>query len=84
MFHSKKMNNRINHLHERALKLVCNDYASTFESLLERDNSLVIHERNLQLFAAEMYKLRNGLTPKIMEDLFPPREIKCNIRMQCL
>ena len=78
IFHSKKMNNRINHLHERALKLAYND--STFESLLERDNSLTIHERNLQLLATEMYKLRNGLAPKIMEDLFTPREIKYNIR----
>ena len=78
MFHSKKMNNRINHFHERALKLAYNDYTSTFESLLERDNSLTIHKRNLQLLATEMYKLRHGLAPKIMEDLFPPREIKYN------
>ena len=33
MFHSKGMNNRINHLHERALMLVYNGHMSTFESL---------------------------------------------------
>ena len=52
---------------------------STFESLLQRDNPVTIHGRNLQLLATEMYKLRNGLSPKIMEDLFPLREINYNI-----
>ena len=80
MFHTKRMNNRLNQLHERALKLAYNDHMSTFESLLQRDNSVTIHSRNLQLLATKMYKLRNGLAPKIMEDLFPLREINYNIR----
>ena len=80
MFHSRRMNNRINHLHGRALRLAYNDHMSTFESLLQRDNYVTIHGRNLQLLAAEMYKLRNGLAPKIVEDLFPLREINYNIR----
>ena len=40
------------------------------ESLLERDKSVTIHYRNLQLLATEMYKLKNGLTPKIMQNYF--------------
>ena len=80
MFHSKRLNNRINQLHERALKLAYNDYMSTFESLLQRDNYVTIHGRNLQLLATEMYTLRNGLAPKIMQDFFPLREINYNIR----
>ena len=68
IFHSKK-------------KLAYNDYTSTFESLLERDNPQTIHERNLQLLATEMHKLgMDWHLPKIMEDLFPPRKIKYNIR----
>ena len=31
MFCSRKMNRKINHLHERALRLVYNDYNSTFK-----------------------------------------------------
>ena len=34
MFYSRKTNNRINKLHERALRLVYDDYESTFEDLL--------------------------------------------------
>ena len=48
MFHSRKLNHRIYEIHERALRIVCNDHQCTFEELLERDNSFTIHERNLQ------------------------------------
>ena len=34
MFCSRKMNRKINHLHERALRLVYKDYSSTFNELL--------------------------------------------------
>ena len=34
MFYSRKTNNRINKLHEWALRLVYDDYESTFEDLL--------------------------------------------------
>ena len=37
MFYSRKTNNRINKLHERALRLVYSDYESTFEDLLTKD-----------------------------------------------
>ena len=47
MFHSKKLNRRINKIHERVLRIVYNDHQCTLEELLERDNSFTIHERNL-------------------------------------
>ena len=34
MFHSRKMNNKINRIHERALSLVYSDHASSFDELL--------------------------------------------------
>ena len=43
MFHSRTLNNRINKLHERALRLVYKDSQLTFEQLLEKDNSFTIH-----------------------------------------
>ena len=38
MFHSRKLNIQVNKLHERALRIVYQDYASSFTELLERDN----------------------------------------------
>ena len=35
MFHSRTLNNRINNLHERALRLVYNDQISSFETAFE-------------------------------------------------
>ena len=59
MFHSRKLNNRINKIQERALRIVYKDKESDFSNLLERDNSFTIHERNLQLLATEIYKVKN-------------------------
>ena len=42
MFYSRKTNNRINELHERALRLPCNDYECTFEDFLTKDGSFII------------------------------------------
>ena len=48
MFHSRKLNERINHIHERALRIVYKDFNSPFQELLIQDDSLNIHHRNLQ------------------------------------
>mgnify|MGYP001802811941 FL=1 len=55
MFHSKELNNRINRIHERSLRVVHRDYVSSFEDLLEKDNSLTIHQRNIQKLMTEIF-----------------------------
>ena len=47
----KTSDNRINHLHKRAPRTVYNDNVSTFEKLLEKDNSAAIRVRNLRILA---------------------------------
>ena len=53
MFHSRKQNQHINRIHERALGVVYKDYNSSFDELLEKDNSYKIHDRNLQKMVIE-------------------------------
>ena len=65
------MNNRINKIHERALRLVYkNETFLSFDELLKRDRSVSIHQKNLQILATEIYKAKNDLGPKIMKDTF--------------
>ena len=65
-FHSRKLNERINHIHERALRIVYKDFNSSFEELLIEDNSLNIHHRNLQKLVTEIFKVKNSLSPELM------------------
>ena len=46
MLHSRKINNRVNSLHERPLRVVYRDYNATFSELLSKDKSVTIHQRN--------------------------------------
>ena len=71
MFHSRQLNNRINRIHERALRIVYKDDISSFKELLAQDESFTVHERNIQTLAIELYKVAYRLSPKIMDLIFP-------------
>ena len=43
MFYIHKINNKINSLHKRRLKVIYNDKTSSFEELFEKDRSVSIH-----------------------------------------
>ena len=80
MFHSRQITHKINKLHERALRIVCNDHFSSFEELLSKEKSVTVHQRNLQILAIEIYKILNGLSPDIMQDIFETRSNYNNTR----
>ena len=62
MFCSRKSNSKINRLHERALRIVYNDYERTYGELLCHDNSFSIHDQNINCLATEIYKVANDLS----------------------
>ena len=64
---------KINALQERALRITYGDKTSSFNELLEKDNSVSIHHKNLQAPATEMYKVSNIMFPKILNDIFVSR-----------
>ena len=63
MFHRKKCNNRVDKIHQRALRIVYQDYVYSFTEPLEKDNSTTINNRNIQLLATELFKVKNELLP---------------------
>ena len=86
MFHSRTLNNRINRLHERTLRLVYKNSTLSFEELLQKANSVTIHHRNLQKLSTEMFKVINNHSPPIMKTIFPlstnPYRLSNNIPFQ--
>ena len=67
MFHSSGLNNKTNSLHERALRITYGDRSSSFQDLLNKENSVSIHHRNMQAIANEMFKVKNNIAPEIMK-----------------
>ena len=56
MYHRRALNNKINRPHERCLRIIYSDRTSTFKELLEKDNSVSIHYRNIQAVAIRSLK----------------------------
>ena len=69
MFHRRKMNNRINKHHKRKLRIVYIDY-SKFQRMLNKDNSLTIHQKNRITLETGMYNVKAWIAPETMEDVF--------------
>ena len=67
MFYSRKLNNKVNKLYKRCLRIVYSDNTSSFEKPLGTDSSISVHHQNIQILAIEFYKIVNGISPEIME-----------------
>ena len=80
MCHSRAINNKINHLHERCLRVIYIDKISSFKELLERDRSVPVHSRNLQIIATRMFKVYNNIAPPIITRIFDKRNPNCQLR----
>ena len=76
MCHSRTNNRKINRLYERCLRIIYNDKQSSFIKLLQKDNSVSIHQRNLHILAIETFKNSNGLSSVLMNDIFKLRDKK--------
>ena len=82
MFHSRHLNNKINWIHERALGLVYQNNLS-FSELLDLDNSVTVLQKNLQVLVKKIYKVKHGIAPEIMKDIFELQNPSHNLRSSC-
>ena len=76
------MDNRINKMQERALRLVYKDERQTFNDLLKLDSSVTVHQQNLQILAKEIFKVKSSLAPEIMTELLEIKEPYHNLRSE--
>ena len=71
MFHNRTLNNRINRIHEGALRIVYRDKTANFTKFLQKDNAVTAHQRNLQVLATQAYKVKMSFAPKLVKKHFP-------------
>ena len=80
MFTFRYSNNALNSIHERALRLIYNDYGLPFDRILVNNKPKSKHQKNIESLANEIYKFQADFTPPIMSDLFVTRENNYNFR----
>ena len=80
MIQSRRLNNKTNFIHERALRVTYQDNTSTFPELLNKDNSVSIHHRTLQVLATEMFEIHRGLSPELLRETFVSKTSSYNLR----
>ena len=81
MFCSCIINNEINRLHERCLRLLHGDKSLSFEKLLEQDKSITMHTRNLQILAMEMFRVYRNISPPNLSEIFHRRDMNYNLQI---
>ena len=86
MIHNRKLNKKINKVHERALRIAYGDHKTGFSELLNIDKFVTIYQRNLQYLLVEIYKDKKGISPTIINEIFqffenPVYELKSGVHL---
>ena len=77
MFHSQRMRHRINQINDWP-----SDSKLTFKELLDKNKTVSIHQKNLQVLATEIFKVKLNISPEILKELFSFNVRNYNLRSQ--
>ena len=80
MCHNRSLNTQINKIHHRALSIIYRDNTSSFDTLLEKSETVSIHHRNIHSLAIAIFKSLNNLSPSLMSELLKVKETKYDLR----
>ena len=73
MFCSKTLQNKINQIQKRALRIVYNEPNLNLDKLVELDKSTTIHIKNMITLLTEVYKTRNEENLIFMNKISPQK-----------
>ena len=81
LFSSKRVNNLVNKIHERMVRLIRNDYENRFNGLLEINNEVTFHvkKKTKKKQMTRVYECANGLSNSITNEIFSKRNIDHNL-----
>ena len=82
MFYKRALNKSIDRIHERALRLVYQNKNLSFSELLELDNVVTIHQKNLQVLVTKIFKVRSYFSPEMIKQVFDSQEPYYNLRSE--
>ena len=74
MFCSKRLQNKINQMQKRALRIVYNEPNLNLEKLVELDKSTTIHIKIIITLLTEVYKTTRGKNPIFMDKIFTQKK----------
>lgn len=69
IFDSRKLNDCINKLQEKAMRIAYRDWKPIFCELLSKGNFLTIYYHKLQKLATDVFKVYFGVAPVIMNNI---------------
>ena len=70
MTHSRGLNNKINHIHKQAARIIYKHFSTCFEVLLAKYQAVAIHNPNVQQLVIEIFKMKMEISPVIMREIF--------------
>ena len=77
-------NNKLEKLQERSLRIIHNDYESSFETLLKCSKQESLLTKRLKIMILEVFKTVNRFNPSCLHDLFTKNEVVYDLRTQKL
>ena len=80
MFYDRTVDDKINRIHEKALRITSQNKIADFNTLLLVSSSVSIDKRNLQLLMIEVYKTVQNVNPSFMKEIFVQKDRTHNIR----
>ena len=84
MFCGKTTNDKVNSVHKRALRVLLNEYTSSFEELLHRKEEVTIHDKNLQKLILEVYRCMTSANPSFLWEFFNKKVLPYSLRVNNL
>ena len=79
-FCGKVNNSKLEKIHERALKIIYNNYDSSYEELISTSNSTTLLISRIHLILYEVFKSIQKINPPCISDLFKIKEFKYSMR----
>ena len=82
MFSSAKSLNKVESLQKRALRFLCDNYDSSYESILKLAGKSTMNVNRLRSLCIEIFKTLNNINPAFMNEIFELKKANRAVRNQ--